>query len=72
MCYLLDCCVSLVAVIWLFLHVSRHTFASEICQLNETISRLLGHTSVKTTQIYAKISDTSIDRDMAALSKKLN
>jgi len=47
-----------------------------VCLLNgvpiETISRLLGHTSVKTTQIYAKISDTAIDRDMAALSKKLN
>lgn len=57
-------------------HVSRHTFASEVCLLNgvpiETISRLLGHTSVKTTQIYAKISDTAIDRDMAALSRKLN
>lgn len=57
-------------------HVTRHTFASEVCLLNgvpiETISRLLGHTSVKTTQIYAKISDTTIDRDMAALSKKLN
>lgn len=57
-------------------HVSRHTFASEVCLLNgvsiETISRLLGHTSVKTTQIYAKISDTAINRDMAALSQKLN
>lgn len=57
-------------------HASRHTFASEVCLLNgvpiETISRLLGHTSVKTTQIYAKISDTAINRDMAALSQKLN
>lgn len=57
-------------------HVSRHTFASEVCLLNgvpiETISRLLGHTNVKTTQIYARISDTAINRDMAALSQKLN
>lgn len=57
-------------------HASRHTFASEVCLLNgvpiETISRLLGHTSVKTTQIYAQISDTAINRDMAALSQKLN
>lgn len=56
--------------------MARHTFASEVCLLNgvpiETISRLLGHTSVKTTQIYAKISDTAINRDMAELSQKLN
>ncbi|WP_081713113.1 tyrosine-type recombinase/integrase [Bacteroides neonati] len=38
----------------------------------ETISRLLGHTNIKTTQIYARISDTAINRDMAALSQKLN
>lgn len=57
-------------------HLSRHTFASEVCLLNgvpiETISRLLGHTNVKTTMIYAKISDTAINRDMTALSQKLN
>lgn len=57
-------------------HASRHTFASEVCLLNgvpiETISRLLGHTNVKTTMVYAKISDTAISRDMAALSQKLN
>ncbi len=57
-------------------HCSRHTFASEICLLNgvpiETISRLLGHTNVKTTQVYAKLSETTISRDMRTLSEKLN
>lgn len=57
-------------------HSSRHTFASEICLLNgvpiETISRMLGHTDVKTTQIYAKTSDTVIRRDMAKLSEQLD
>lgn len=57
-------------------HMSRHTFASEICLLNgvpiETISKMLGHTDIKTTQIYAKLSDTIVGRDMATLSKKLN
>lgn len=47
--------------------MGRHTFASEICLLNgvpiETISRMLGHTDVKSTQIYAKTSDTVIRRD---------
>jgi putative bacteriophage integrase len=56
-------------------HSSRHTFASEICMLNdvpiETISRMLGHTDVKTTQIYAKTSDVVIRRDMAKLSELL-
>lgn len=56
-------------------HSSRHTFASEICLLNgvpiETISRMLGHTDVKTTQIYAKTSDVVIRRDMARLSELL-
>ncbi|WP_303380792.1 site-specific integrase [Bacteroides sp.] len=45
-------------------HLARHTFASEICMLNgvpiETISRTLGHTDVKTTQIYTKTSDVVI------------
>ncbi|BES60166.1 site-specific recombinase [Dysgonomonas capnocytophagoides] len=38
----------------------------------ETISRMLGHTNVKTTQIYTRISDTFIDLDMNMLAKKLN
>lgn len=57
-------------------HTSRHTFASEICLLNgvpiETISRMLGHTDVKTTQIYAKTSDAVIRRDMMKLSERLD
>ena len=57
-------------------HVSRHTFATEICLMNgvpiETISRMLGHTNVKTTQIYTRISDTIIERDMNILAEKLN
>lgn len=56
-------------------HVGRHTFASEICLSNgvpiETISRILGHTDIKTTQIYAKISTTIIYRDMVNLSRRL-
>lgn len=57
-------------------HLARHTFASEICLQNEvpiqTISRMLGHTDVKTTQIYAKTSDTVIRRGMAKLSERLD
>lgn len=56
-------------------HTARHTFATEICLQNgvpiETISRMLGHTDVKTTQIYARISNTVIQRDMAKLAEQL-
>lgn len=60
------------AITW---HTARHSFASEVCLLNgvpiETISRMLGHTDVKTTQIYAKVSNTAIRRDMANLAERL-
>ncbi len=57
-------------------HLARHTFATTITLANgmpiETVSRLLGHTSIKTTQIYARITDTKIGADMDILSEKLN
>ena len=37
----------------------------------ETVSRLLGHTNIKTTQIYAKITAQKISQDMETLSHKL-
>jgi site-specific recombinase XerD len=37
----------------------------------ETVSKMLGHTSLKTTQIYARIVDTKISNEMDLLQKKL-
>src|SRR5690606_15021676 len=37
----------------------------------ETVSKMLGHTSIKTTQHYAKLLDTRIGSDMEALQKRL-
>ncbi len=56
----------------LTMHVARHSFATSVTLNNgipiETVSKMLGHTSIKTTQIYAKIVDEKISKDM----KKLN
>ena len=56
-------------------HQRRHSAATTILLSNgvpiETVSRLLGHTNIKTTQIYAKITNQKISQDMAALSAKL-
>lgn len=38
----------------------------------ETVSKMLGHASLKTTQIYSKVVDTKISKDMEALEKTLD
>lgn len=53
----------------------RHSFA--VLAINkgmpiESISRILGHTNITTTQIYAKITMNKIDSDMVELGKKLS
>ena len=57
------------------MHVARHTFATSVTLSNgvpiETVSKILGHTSLKTTQIYAKVLDKKISDDMDLLQAKL-
>lgn len=57
-------------------HIARHTFATTVSLLNdvpiETVSKMLGHSSIKMTQHYAKILDIKISKDMSLLRKKLS
>lgn len=57
-------------------HLARHSFATEICITQgvpiESVSKMLGHTNIKTTQIYARVVDRKISHDMAVLERKIN
>ncbi len=55
-------------------HLARHTFATTVTLSNgvpmESVSKMLGHKSLKTTQHYAKILDRKVSDDMAVLKQK--
>jgi site-specific recombinase XerD len=57
-------------------HIARHTFATTVTMTNgvpiESVSKMLGHSSIKSTQHYAKIIDKKLGDDMAALAQRLN
>ena len=56
-------------------HVARHTFATTVTLLEgiplETVSKMLGHSKIATTQIYSVVTQLKISRDIKALSKML-
>ena len=56
-------------------HSARHTFATTVTLENgvtiESVSKMLGHTNVKTTQLYARITDTKVSNDMDVLQENL-
>ncbi|GLU45342.1 hypothetical protein Musp01_29660 [Muricauda sp. NBRC 101325] len=56
-------------------HVARYTFATTITLSNgvpiETVSKILGHTKLATTQVYARVLDKKISEDMSGLESIL-
>lgn len=56
--------------------MARHTMATTVCLANgvpiESLSKILGHTNIKTTQLYAKITDEKLSNDLAVLKAKID
>jgi site-specific recombinase XerD len=56
-------------------HCARHTFATTVTLANkismESVSKMLGHSSLKMTMKYARILDSTIGKEMDQLAQKL-
>ena len=78
--YLIINVLRLILVILFFIaflnitYLARHTFATTTTLAKgvpiETVSKMLGHTNIETTQIYARITNNKISNDMQGLDKK--
>jgi site-specific recombinase XerD len=57
-------------------HLARHTFATTVTLANgvpiETVSKMLGYNSIRTSQIYSKVVDSKISNDMSKLKDQIN
>lgn len=79
--YLIINVLRLIIVILFFIaflnitYTARHTFAVTVCLENglpiETLSKMLGHTNLKVTQAYARITYRKVTEDMKVLKNKL-
>lgn len=56
-------------------HMGRHTYATQVCISQgvpiETLCKMMGHRSIQTTQIYAKITNQKVNEDMKILSSRI-
>jgi site-specific recombinase XerD len=56
-------------------HIARHTFATTVTLSNgvpiESVSKMLGHTTIRSTQVYAKVVEQKLSEDMQNLKKRL-
>lgn len=56
-------------------YLARHTFATMLLSKGvpiESVSKMLGHTNIKTTQIYARITNKKIEQDMMQVADKFD
>ena len=61
------------AALWVLFHLARHTFATIALANNvsiESIAKMLGHSSIMTTKIYARVMDKTISREMQTMRRK--
>ena len=74
--YLKEIALELEIAKQLTFHSARHTFATTVTLSNgvpiETVSKLLGHTKLSTTQIYARVIEQKVSSDIRNLKDKLN
>lgn len=56
-------------------HTARHTFATTVTLENdvpiESVSKMLGHTKITTTQLYARVKEKKVSRDMKSLKTRI-
>ena len=63
------------AALWVLFHLARHGFATLALSKGmpiESVSRVLGHTNIVTTQLYAKITTQKLDNDLNKFGDKLS
>lgn len=63
----------LAAALWVLFHLARHTFATTVTLANDValqnVSKMLGHSSTRMTQHYARVMDNSIMKDMQDVAR---
>ena len=56
-------------------HIARHTFATTVTLSNgvpiESVSKMLGHTTIRSTQVYAKVVEQKLSEDMQNLKRRM-
>ena len=63
----------LTVALWVLFHVARHTCATLLVHQGvpiTTVQKLLGHASVRTTEVYSEVLSNTIIRDLKAVKRK--